>query len=86
MTTDIIVVHCLPRRCERCGTDLLCSTLQALVCELWVVTWHFCIVRAVLGCAVLALGGGRSFCVVVGDGGGQGGMVVGKVGSHRGPW
>ena len=60
--------------------------LQALVCELWVVMWPFCVIRAVLGCAVLALVGGRLFCVVVGDGGGQCGMVVGEVGSRRGRW
>ena len=50
------------------------------------VTWRFCVVHAVLGCAVLALVGGRLFCMVVGDGGGQGGMVVGEVGSHHGQW
>ena len=60
--------------------------LQALICELWVVRWRFCVVIAVLGRAVLVLGGGRLLCMVVGDGGGQGGMVVGKVGSHRGRW
>ena len=50
------------------------------------VMWLFCVVCAVLGCAMLTLVGGRLFCVVVGDGGGQGGMVVGEVGSHRGQW
>ena len=48
------------------------------------VMWRFCIVLAVLGCAVLVLGGGRLLCMVVSDGGGQGGMVVGEVGSHHG--
>ena len=60
MTTDVVIVHCFPYR-------------QALICELWVVTWCFCIVLAILGHALLILGGGQLFCVVVSDGGGQGG-------------
>ena len=67
------------------GMGWLCGCC-VVWCGCCVMMWCFCFIHAVLGCAVLALVGGWLFCVVVGDGGGQGGIVVGEVGSRRGQW
>ena len=49
---------------------------EALVCELWVVTWRCCVVLTLLGRAVLVVGGVRTMhrglVVAIGDGGERG--------------
>ena len=58
--------------CSSFATSLTATwhhcVLQALVCELRVVTWCCCIVQAVLGHAVLIVGSVWLLCVVVGAG------------------